>query len=139
MSLYDRLDLTRPNRRKFKSAPKQDKPIGQRIDLTRPEKPKCQVCRNRIQTTWRICPHCGWILQSSKTKRHCIWVQVCNLEVYGEERELWLEILADAFSQVFSAFRSVNVFLTTDPPNQKDSESCTQVYVLVDNSSVDYL
>lgn len=46
MSLYERLDLTRPNRRKFKSVSKSKQPIWERIDLTRPVKSKCQVCRN---------------------------------------------------------------------------------------------
>ncbi|MGB5594405.1 MAG: matrixin family metalloprotease [Crocosphaera sp.] len=140
MSLYNRLDLTRPNRRKFKSPPQQNKPIWERIDLTRPVKLKCKVCGHRIQTTWSICPHCGCILQNTKTKRHCIWIQVCNLEVYDKDRDMWGIILTDAFSKVFSAFRSVNVFLTTDPPDFKEwQEDFTQVYVLADDSSVDYL
>ena len=140
MSLYDRLDLTRPNRRKFKPSTQQNKPIWERIDLTRPIKFKCKVCRHRIKNTWRICPQCGWILQNIKTQRHCIWVQVCNLEVYGKDRDMWEVILADAFAKVFSAFRSINVFLTTDPPDYKEwQENFTRVYVLVDNSSVDYL
>ncbi|MGK7899475.1 MAG: peptidase M10A and M12B matrixin and adamalysin, partial [Xenococcus sp. (in: cyanobacteria)] len=109
MSLYDRLDLTRPNRRKLKSSLEQDKPIWEKIDLTRPVKPKCKVCRHRIQESWRVCPHCGWLLQNTQTKRHCIWVQVCNLEFYGDKKNMWEEILADAFSKVFSAFRSVNI------------------------------
>jgi hypothetical protein len=140
MSLYDRLDLTRPARRKLKPSPQQNQPIRERIDLTRPIKPKCKVCRSRIQTAWRICPHCGWILQDSLTHRHCIWVQVCNLELEGEDGEIWQVILADAFSKVFSAFRSINVFLTTEPPDRREwQEDFTQVYVLVDDSSVDYL
>lgn len=141
MSLYDRLDLTRPNRRKFKSVPKSKQPIWERIDLTRPVKPKCQVCRSPIQATWNICPHCGWKLQNTcKTKRHCIWVQICNLDVKGEQADLWEGILADAFSKVFSAFRSINVFLTTEPPDPKEwGEEFTRVYVLVDDSDVDYL
>ena len=50
MSLYDRLDLTRPDRKKRQKnkklrATQQEKvPIWERIDLRRPEKPKCQVC-----------------------------------------------------------------------------------------------
>ena len=140
MSLYERLDLTRLTRRKFKPSPKQNKPIWERIDLTRPVKPKCQVCRRRIQTTWCICPHCGWILQNIKTKPHCIWLQVCNLDVDGKDILMWEEILADAFSKVFSAFRSVNVFLTTEPPDYKEwQEDFTRVYVLADDSFVDYL
>ncbi len=140
MSLYDRLDLTRPDRRKFKPSLQQNQPIWERIDLTRPIKSKCKVCRCLIQTTWRICPHCGWILQNSQQERHCIWLQVGNLEVCGKEQDIWEGILADAFSKVFSAFRSINVFLTTDPPDSREwQEDFTRVYVLVDNSSVDYL
>ncbi|MEY2832997.1 MAG: hypothetical protein RLZZ574_2256 [Cyanobacteriota bacterium] len=140
MSLYERLDLTRPNRRKFKSVPESKQPIWSRIDLTRPVKPKCQVCRSLIQASWNICPHCGWKLQSSLTKRHCIWVQVCNLDVVGEEEDVWVRIFADAFSKVFSAFRSINVFLTTEPPDAREwQEDFTHVYVLVDDSEVDYL
>ncbi len=36
MSLYERLDFTRPNRRKLKSVPESKHPIWSRIDLTRP-------------------------------------------------------------------------------------------------------
>ena len=140
MSLYDRPNLTRPNRRKFKSVPESKQPIWERIDLTRPIKPKCQVCRSLIQASWNICPHCGWKLQSSLNKRRCIWIQVCNLDVDREEGKLWSRVLADAFSKVFSAFRSINVFLTTEPPDTKEwQEDFTRVYVLVDDSDVDYL
>lgn len=140
MSLYDRLNLNRPNRRKFKSVPESKQPIWERIDLTRPVKPKCQVCRSLIKSTWNICPYCGGQLKSIPTKRHCIWVQVCNLNVVGEEKDIWLQILADAFSKVFGAFRSIDVFLTTEPPDAKEwGEDFTRVYVLVDDSDVDYL
>ena len=143
MSLYDRLDLTRPARQKRQKlrADQQAKvPIWERIDLKRPEKPKCQVCRRRIQTSWRVCPDCGWILQQEETKRHCIWVQVGNLEVPEPKRQMWSEILADAFSKVFSAFRSVNIFLTTDNPDAHEwGEDFTQVFVLAEDTSVDYL
>ena len=143
MSLYDRLDLTRPNRRKskkLKSELQEKIPIAERIDLRRPEKPKCQVCRRRIQTSWRICPNCGWILQKEETKRHCIWVQVGNLEVPEHDQKRWGEILADAFSKVFSAFRSVNIFLTTDNPDVREwGEDFTQVFVLAEAKSVNYL
>ena len=141
MSLYDRLDLTKPNRRKFKSVSKSKQPIWERIDLTRPVKPKCQVCQGLIQAGWNICPQCGCKLQSSnKAKRHCIWVQVCNLDVEGKQQDLWEGIFVDAFSKVFSAFRSINVFLTTEPPDFKEwGEEYTRVYVLVDDSDVDYL
>ena len=98
MSLYERLDLTRPDRRKFKSRSESKQPIWSRIDLTRSVKPKCQVCRSLIQAGWNICPNCGWKLQGSKTKRHCIWVQVCNLDIEDEKEDLWEGIFADAFS-----------------------------------------
>ena len=140
MSLYDRLDLTRPNRRKFRSVPESKQPIWSRINLTRPVKPKCQVCRSLIQANWNICPHCGGQLQSIPTKRHCIWVQVCNLDVRGKDLDLWERIFADAFSKVFSAFRSINIFLTTEPPDAREwQEDFTHVYVLVDDLEVDYL
>lgn len=140
MSLYDRLDLTRPNRRKFRSVPESKQPIWERIDLTRPVKPKCQVCRSLIQASWNICPHCGWKLLSSQTKHHCIWVQVGNLDIEEQGQVLWSRILADAFSKVFSAFRSINVFLTTEPPDPREwQEDFTNVYVLADDSDVDHL
>lgn len=140
MSLYERLDLTKRDRRKFKSAPKPDKPLWERLDLTRPDKLKCKVCRNKIQKSWQVCPHCGWKLQNTETKRHCIWVQVCDIEVYGMDRDTWSEILGDAFAKVFSAFRGVNVFLTTETPDSKEwQKDFTSVYIGADDSSVDYL
>jgi predicted Zn-dependent protease len=140
MSLYERLDLTKSNRRKFKSVPESKHPIWERIDLTRAVKLKCQVCRSSIQASWNICPNCGWKLQSSQTKRHCIWVQICNLNVDDKEQDLWEKILADAFSKVFSAFRSINVFLTTESSDAREwQEDYTHVYVLADDSEVDHL
>lgn len=51
-----------------------------------------------------------------------------------------LEILADAFAKVFSAFRSLNVFLTSDPPEPREwGQNFTHVYVFVDEQPVDYL
>ncbi|MGK7897573.1 MAG: hypothetical protein AB4372_29140 [Xenococcus sp. (in: cyanobacteria)] len=103
MSLYDRLDLTRPDRKKRKQHHKlqvndqKQVPIWERIDLTRPEKPKCQVCRQKIQSSWRVCPNCGWTLQQKQAKRHCIWVQVGNLEISAAQRKIWSGIIADAF------------------------------------------
>lgn len=137
-SLYDRLNLTKPNRRKLRAVPANIKPIWERIDLTRPEKLRCQVCRDRIQANWRICPNCGNQLQSVGKKRHCVWIKVCNLNFTGDELEFWSRIvLPDAFAKVFSAFRGLNVFLTTEPP--ECPEKATHVYVLVDDSDVDYL
>ena len=139
----ERASLTRTDRKKrqkLRADQQQKVPIWERIDLRRPEKPKCQVCRRRVQTSWRVCPDCGWILQQEQTKRHCIWVQVGNLRVPGNERKIWEEILADAFSKVFSAFRSVNIFLTTDNPDTREwGEDFTEVFVLAEDKSVDYL
>ena len=142
MSLYDRLNFTRPDRRKFKFVSESQKSIRERIDLTRPVKPKCQVCRHLIQASWNICPYCGWKLKSIVSKRHCIWVQICNLNIENDNKkqDLWKKILADAFSKVFSAFRSINVFLTTEPPEPKEwQDDFTNVYVLADDSEVDHL
>ncbi len=70
----------------------------------------------------------------------CVLVQVCNLDFGDQEQESWSEIFADAFSKVFSAFRSINVYLTTEPPDAREwQEDFTHVYVLVDESEVDYL
>lgn len=140
MSLYERLDLTRPNRRQFKSVPEAEKPIWERIDLTRPVKLKCQICCSSIQASWNICPNCGCKLKSTKNKRRCIWIQVYNLNVKDRDLDLWEKILADAFSKVFSAFRSINVFLTTQRPDSKEwQENFTNVYILTDDSVVDHL
>ncbi|MDJ0903570.1 MAG: hypothetical protein QNJ55_32730 [Xenococcus sp. MO_188.B8] len=158
MSLSERLDLTRPDRQKqnkLRADPPETVPIWEHIDeveagsaqkmrincdLRRPERPKCQVCRRRVQTSWRVCPDCGWILQQQTPQRHCIWVRVENLGVPENKRQMWSKILADAFSKVFSAFRSVNIFLTTDNPDvQEWGEDFTQVFVVAEDESVDYL
>ncbi len=144
MSLYDRLDLTRPNRRKLRSTPQKTqsspKPIWERIDLTRPVKQKCQVCRCRIQADWNICPSCGNRLKKAQLKRHCVWIQVCNLDTAEIDIDLWERILVDAFSKVFSAFRSINIFLTNETPDRQQwQEDVTRVYVVMDDSEVDYL
>jgi hypothetical protein len=133
MSLYDRLDLTKPTRQL-------KVPIWERIDLKRPLKPRCQGCRSRIQTNWRICPLCGWLIAgNNSTLRHCIWVDISGMSIGSEDKGM-LEILADAFAKVFSAFRSVNVFLTSDPPEPREwGQNFTHVYVFVDEQPVDYL
>lgn len=130
MSLYDRLDLTKPSRK--------PKPIWQRINLDRPSKPRCQACRSHIQTNWRVCPFCGWSIQRNDRDRHCIWIDISGMSIDSEDRTL-IEVLADVFAKVFSAFRSVNVFLTSDPPDRRDWEKFTHVYVYVDRQPVDYL
>ena len=134
MSLYHRLNLTKPNR-------KLQLPIGERINLDRPSKPGCQRCRSRLQTHWLWCPLCGWsVAGKDGESRHCIWVDIAGINIGGEESKTIFEILADAFAKVFSAFRSVNVFLTSDLPNKGEwGENFTHVYVFADNEPVDYL
>lgn len=132
MSLYDRLDLTKPYR-------KLKVPIWERIDLSRPSKPRCQACRSQIQTNWRVCPFCGWLIAKNDRDRHCIWIDISGMSIDGEDRTI-LEVLADAFAKVFSAFRSVNVFLTSEPPDKRQwGQNFTHVYVFVDRQPVDYL
>ena len=130
MSLYDRLDLTKPSCK--------PKAIWERINLDRPSKPRCQACRSHIQTNWRVCPFCGWSIQRNDSDRHCIWIDISGMSIDSEDRTL-IEVLADVFAKVFSAFRSVNVFLTSDPPDRRDWEKFTHVYVYVDRQPVDYL
>ncbi|NEU77094.1 matrixin family metalloprotease [Hassallia byssoidea VB512170] len=133
MSLYDRLNLTKTNR-KLKI------PIWERINLTRPPKPRCQGCRSRIQINWRVCPFCGWLIAGKNSEiRHCVWVDISGMNISTED-DVMLEIIADSLAQVFSAFRSVNLFLTSDPPDQKQwGQNFTHVYVFVDQQPVDYL
>ena len=130
MSLYDRLDLTKPSCK--------PKAIWERINLDRPSKPRCQACRSHIQTNWRVCPFCGWSIQRNDSDRHCIWIDISGMSIDSKDRTL-IEVLADVFAKVFSAFRSVNVFLTSDPPDRRDWEKITHVYVYVDRQPVDYL
>jgi len=134
MSLYDRLDLTRPNR-------KLKVPIWERIDLTRPPKLRCQGCRSRIQPQWEFCPCCGKILIEKNSEfRRCIWVDVSGMDIEEENTEAINSILSDAFSKLYSAFRSVEVFLTSDPPEPKEwGDNFTHVYIFADNQPVDYL
>lgn len=133
MSLYDRLDLAKPSRQL-------KVPIWERIDLKRPPKPRCRGCRSRIQTNWRICPLCGWLIAcNNNALRYCIWVDISGMSIGSEDKGM-LEILADAFAKVFSAFRSINVFLTSEPPKSREWEqNFTHVYVFVDEQPVDYL
>ena len=144
MSLYDRLNLDRSSCRQLRSTATKNnqvkKPIWERIDLTRPVKPKCQICRSRIQADWNICPSCGNQLKKAKLKRHCVWIQVCNLDTVEMDVDLWNRIFADAFSKVFSAFRSINIFLTNETPDRQEwQEDVTRVCIVMDNSQVDYL
>lgn len=134
MSLYDRLNLTKPNR-------KLQIPIWERINLDRPPKPRCQGCRSRIQTTWRICPYCGWLIAGKNSEvRHCVWVDISGMFVGTGDNSTMLEVMGDSLAKVFSAFRSIHVFLTSEPPDEKEwGQNFTRIYVLVDRQPVDYL
>jgi hypothetical protein len=135
MSLYDRLDFTRPTR-------KLKLPIWERIDLTRPPKPRCRGCRARIKSQWEFCPGCGCTLinKDSEITPRCIWVDVAEIDIDSENKEAIILILVDAFSKLYSAFRSLKVFLTSDPPDPKEwGENFTHVYIFADNQPVDYL
>ena len=91
MSLYDRLDLTRPTR-------KLKVPIWERIDLTRPPKLRCQGCRSPIQPQWEFCPSCGQnLIEKNSEIRRCIWVDVAGMDVASENKEAIAAILIDAF------------------------------------------
>ena len=134
MSLYDRLDLTRPTRQL-------KLPLSQRLNLTRPPKPRCQGCRSRIQSQWEFCPGCGrTLIDKDSEYRRCIWVDVSGMDVAPESKEAIATILIDAFSKLYGAFRSVKVYLTSDPPDPKEwAEDFTHVYVFADNQPVNYL
>ena len=134
MSLYDRLDLTRPTR-------KLKLPIWERIDLTRPPKPRCPHCRSRIQQHWEFCPNCGGvIIKKDDGFRRCLWVDLSGISLPSENQRVILGIIMDAFSKVFGAFRGVNVFLTSDPPDTKKwGSDFTHIYVGADRQSVNYL
>ncbi|BAY42215.1 hypothetical protein NIES2111_66110 (plasmid) [Nostoc sp. NIES-2111] len=134
MSLYERLNLTRPNRQ-------HKVPIWERLDLTRPPKPRCQGCRSRVQSQWEFCPSCGRnLIEKDSEFRRCIWVDVSGMDVAEENREAISNILIDAFSKLYSAFRSIKVFLTSDPPDSKEwGDNFTHIYVFADNQPVEYL
>ncbi len=134
MSLYDRLNLEKTSR-------KLQVPIWERINLKRsPSKLRCQACRSQIQTDWQICPFCGWLIPSLQQTRHCIWVDIYGVNLNTQEKETLLEILTDSLAKVFSAFRSVNVFLTSDSPDSKEwGQDFTHVYVFAEQDAVDYL
>lgn len=134
MSLYDRLDLTKHNR-------KLKLPLSQRLNLTRPPKPRCQGCRSRIQPQWDFCPACGkFLIDKNSDFRRCIWVDVSEMDVTSENREAMFSLIIDAFSKLYGAFRSVKVFLTSDIPDPKEwGEDFTHVYIFADNQPVDYL
>lgn len=137
MSLYDRLNFTRPTR-------KLKVPIWERIDLTRPPKSRCPYCRSLIQKDWQFCGDCGVSLrQKNDDFRHCIWADLSGISLASENsenKEVITNIIMDAFSKVFGAFRSVQVFLTSDPPDpNKWVTNFTHVYICVDQQPVNYL
>lgn len=135
ISLYHRLNWT-------KILKKIKVPIWERINLERPIKPRCLTCRSRTQISWRICPNCGGMLTSPKmASRHCIWIDSSGITLNDQNRETILEILGDSFAKVFSAFRSIQVFLTDEPPEtQTGGIDFTHVYILLsDEQPVDYL
>jgi predicted RNA-binding Zn-ribbon protein involved in translation (DUF1610 family) len=137
MSLYDRLNLTK----KTKINRKLQVPIWERINLDRPAKPRCQSCRSRIQSDWRVCPSCGsFLIRKDQEMRHCIWVDISGSINTTDNNSIILEVMADALAKVFSAFRSVHVFLTSDEPEDKEwGRNFTHVYVFADQQPVDYL
>ena len=135
MSLYDRLNFTRPTRKPLKNVP-----IWERIDLTRPPKLRCCSCRVRLQSQWEFCPGCGYNLKDNSDIRRCIWVDVSGMDVAAENREAMNMLLLDAFSKLYGAFRSVKVFLTSETPDVREwGENFTQVCVFADDQPVDYL
>jgi len=133
-SLFERLDLTKYNRKLKQS-------LSQRIDLTRQIKLRCQSCRSHIQAEWEFCPNCGFPLRNfSEKSRHCIWIDISNMEVLPEYQETMSAIFMEAFSRLYGAFRGVQVFLTTEPPNSQEwQDKFTHVYVFADSQPVDYL
>jgi predicted Zn-dependent protease with MMP-like domain len=138
MSLYDRLNFTKPNQRNHSV------PIWERINFDRPQRsrlPRCKGCRLLIKSNWRICPQCGLTLSLAKTENyHCIWINAEALGSDSIDQSLLIEALEDSFAKVFSAFRSIHVFLTSDPPDQKKwGENFTYLGLIVDREDVDYL
>ncbi len=134
MSLYHRLNLT-------KQSPRHQQPIWERIDLTRRRHPRCLGCRMRIQPEWRICPQCGLTISTvRKENYHCVWI---NAEALGSDlidRTTIIAALEDSYAKVFSAFRSVHIFLTSEPPDpQTWGENFTYLGLIVDRDDVDYL
>ncbi len=135
--MYHRLNLKKNNRQDRQARI----PIWERIDLKRPSKPQCGSCRLRIQSTWRICPQCGATLRNHQNEyRHCVWVNAGWLDLDSSSQSLTIEVLEDAFAKVFSAFRSINIFLTSDPPDEQQwGDLFTHVGLIIDKEPVDYL
>lgn len=132
--MYHRLNLQKNKHRS-------QVPIWERINLTRPLKQQCLSCRSRIQSSWRICPQCGATLSNRQVEyRHCVWINAGWIDLEILNRSLPIEIIEDAFAKVFSAFRSINVFLTSDPPDEKQwGDQFTHVGLIIDQEPVNYL
>lgn len=135
MSLYDRVDFTRPTRKQLKNVP-----IWERIDLTRHPKLRCCSCRIRLQSQWEFCPSCGQNLIDNNDIRRCIWIDVLGMVITPENKEAMTALLLDAFSKLYGAFRSVKVFLTSEAPDTKEwGENFTHVGIFADDQPVEYL
>ncbi|MBD2138179.1 peptidase M10A and M12B matrixin and adamalysin [Anabaena sp. FACHB-1237] len=140
MSLYDRLNLTRPPKKNQQQ--KSQVPIWERINLQRPPRPRCRGCRSLIQTNWRICPSCGTLLHNIQDEqiRHCVWIDLSGMLNNHTNNTTIIEVITDALAKVFSAFRSIQVFLTSDQPDPKEwGNRYTHVYIFIDQQPVDYL
>jgi predicted Zn-dependent protease with MMP-like domain len=132
--MYHRLNLKKNTKQAQGS-------MWERIDLTRPSKIRCLSCRVMIQSSWRICPQCGTVLTNSQTKYvYCIWINACWSDLDLQIQSMPIEIIEDAFAKVFSAFRSINVFLTSEQPDpQQWGEEFTHLGLIIDREPVDYL
>jgi hypothetical protein len=135
MSLYDRLNFTK------KQFNNERLPIWKRINLERAVRPRCQGCRLSIQSDWRICPQCGTYLVTVKNNNcHCIWINAEALGAEDIDRSMIIAALEDSYAKVFSAFRSIRVFLTSEPPDaQKWGDNFTYLGIIIDREDVDYL
>ena len=56
-----------------------------------------------------------------------------------QTESMLLEILEDVFAKVFSAFRRINVFLTSEPPDSQLWGRFTHIGLIIDKEPVDYL
>ena len=130
--MYYRLNLKKDISRRV--------PLCERLDLKRPTKSQCFSCRLKVQSSWRICPQCGTGLNNNQPKYlHCIWVNACWVDTDLQTESMLLEILEDVFAKVFSAFRSIDVFLTSDPPDSQHwGERFTHIGLIIDKEPVDY-
>jgi hypothetical protein len=134
MSLFDRLNLAKQKDRFNRP------PIWERINLNRPDRQRCSGCRTRIYPHWRICSQCGLILWTTKQEDyHCVWINATELGSALLDRSIILA-LEDSFAKVFSAFRGVHVFLTSESPDlQRWKENFTYLGLVIDRENVDYL